>query len=162
MPLDQVNINFFYHFRFFGSARFNLSHRPFFRHLPSSGTVSKSYKANCKNTKNISAEKKSVYMVAINFCLALPGCCLAKHTKTFLSSVQSTITYLFGWKWTPNCPICLLANIYLANLARFQTWRFCMCYGGLTDCAAKLHMDNEDTLRHLEGLRKPGMSRLFQ
>ena len=29
------------------------------------------------------AAKKSLYVVARNFCLALPGCCLAKHTKTF-------------------------------------------------------------------------------
>ena len=28
------------------------------------------------------AEIKSLYVVARNVCLALPGCCLAKHTKT--------------------------------------------------------------------------------
>ena len=47
-------------------------------HLPRSmGDLSQ------KNGITVPAEKAGMYVVARNFCLALPGCCLAKHAYLF-------------------------------------------------------------------------------
>ena len=43
---------------------------------------------NVCSVSNYRAEKKYFYVVARNFCLALLGYCLAKHTKTFFTSAS--------------------------------------------------------------------------